>query len=70
MEYIRASKAAKKWGVSKPCVYRAAKEGRIPGAEFIDGYWYIPEDAGDPPKKRHFVTFLFHLLQLVISCMV
>jgi predicted site-specific integrase-resolvase len=51
MEYIKASAAAKKWGVSKPCVYRAAKEGRIPGAEFIDGYWYIPEDAEDPTKK-------------------
>lgn len=51
MEYIKASAAAKKWGVSKPCVYRAAKEGRIPGAVCINGYWRIPVNAEDPTNK-------------------
>ncbi len=51
MEYTSVSKMAKKWGVTNPCVYRAAKEGRIPGAECVNGYWRIPEDAEDPTNK-------------------
>ena len=51
MEYTSGYKAAKKWGVSVTAVYRAAREGRIPGAELIDGYWRIPVNAKDPTKK-------------------
>lgn len=51
MEYTGGYKAAKRWGVSATAVYRAAREGRIPGAECINGYWRIPVDAEDPTKK-------------------
>lgn len=42
--YLSASEVAEKLGISRPSVLCAAKEGRIPGAEFIDGFWHIPED--------------------------
>lgn len=51
MEYTTAQKTAKKWGVSVTAVYCAAREGRIPGAEFINGTWRVPEDAENPTKK-------------------
>jgi len=51
MEFTTAQKTAKKWGVSVNSVYKAARAGRIAGAEFINGIWYIPEDAENPMKK-------------------
>jgi len=42
--YLSPADAARKLGVSRPTVICAAKEGRIPGAELIDGYWHIPKD--------------------------
>ena len=50
--YISIAKTAEKWGASRAYVHRMANEGRIPGAEFIDGCWHIPEDAERPEKKR------------------
>lgn len=53
--YISAKEAADKWGITKVAVYTAAKEGRIPGAKFIDGKWHIPEEAQgtvDGRRKR------------------
>jgi predicted site-specific integrase-resolvase len=50
MEYVSVGKIAEKWGVTTITVYNAAKTGRIPGAEFIDGKWHIPEDAVQPTK--------------------
>jgi predicted site-specific integrase-resolvase len=51
MEYTGAYKAAKRWGVSATSVYLAAREGRIPGAMCINGYWRIPVNAENPTKK-------------------
>jgi predicted site-specific integrase-resolvase len=48
--YTSATKAAEKWGTSRSFVCKACREGRIPGAEFIDGKWHIPEDAVWPTK--------------------
>lgn len=50
--YISATKTAERWGVSRHFVCTAAKEGRIPGAELIDGRWHIPEDA-DRPRRQY-----------------
>ncbi len=46
--YTSPTKLAEKWGTSRNFVCKACREGRIPGAEFIDGYWHIPEDAVRP----------------------
>ena len=51
MERTNITALARKWGVSRRAVYNAAEEGRIPGAEFIDGKWYIPKDAKNPIKR-------------------
>lgn len=49
---VSASKAADKWGISQSAVCRFCREGRIPGVEFIDGRWHIPEDAKKPSRKN------------------
>ena len=50
--YVSSAKIAKNWGTSRDVVTRLCREGRIPGAEFIDGYWHIPEDAVVPKDGR------------------
>lgn len=52
MAYTTVKKIAEKWGVSVPYVYQLAREGRILGAELVDGSWLIPEDAEKPAKKE------------------
>ena len=49
--YISTAEASEKWGLTQGSVSYAAKGGRIPGAELIDGKWYIPEDAKNPSKR-------------------
>ena len=51
MERTNITELARKWGVSRRAVYNAAEDGRIPDAKFIDGRWYIPEDAENPIKR-------------------
>lgn len=50
--YISSAEAAKKWGISQKSVGVAAKGGRIPGAEFINGIWHIPENVVAPLNER------------------
>lgn len=50
--YVSATKTAEKWGSSRDFVCEACREGRIPGVEFIDGRWHIPEDAKKPSRKN------------------
>ena len=50
--YTSATKTAENWGTSRNFVCKACREGRIPGAEYIDGYWHIPEDAEKPVDGR------------------
>ena len=45
MDYISATKAAKKWGVSSALVRKYCRDNRVPNARFRDGAWQIPEDA-------------------------
>lgn len=52
LRHISAKKASEKWNVSLSFVCKAAREGRIAGAEFIDGKWHIPEDAVCPEDER------------------
>lgn len=49
--YLSATKTAEKWEVSRDFVCEACREGRIPGAEYIDGRWHIPEDATNPRRR-------------------
>ncbi len=51
MKRTNITELARKWGVSRRFIHDALKEGRIPGAEFINGRWYIPEDAENPIKR-------------------
>ena len=52
MKYITVKQAAEKWGVSSTSIYRAAKAGRIPGAECVAGVlWQIPVDIENPMKR-------------------
>ena len=48
--WYTTSEIAKKWDITEAHVSRLCREGRIPGAEFIDGKWHIPEDAVRPTK--------------------
>ena len=56
MERTNITELARKWGVSRRSVYNALEDGRIPGAEFIDGRWYVPEDAKKPKIIRKVIT--------------
>ncbi len=53
MDYITASEAAEKWGVSSRSVAYHLAAGRIPGVEKKGKLWLIPADAGRPADKRH-----------------
>jgi len=50
--FISPTRAAEQWGVSPSFVCKAAKEGRISGAAFLNGKWHIPEDAEKPARRR------------------
>ena len=50
--YLSATRTAEKWRTARQNVCRMCRDGRIPGAEIIDGYWYIPEDAKKPADGR------------------
>lgn len=50
--YLSATELAEKWGTNRQAVCRYCREGRIPGAEYIDDKWHIPEDAKRPEDRR------------------
>lgn len=52
MDYITASEAAKKWGVSGRSITYHLIAGRIPGAFKKGKLWLIPADAQRPANKR------------------
>lgn len=52
MDYITASEAAKKWGVSGRSITYHLKAGRIPGAVKKGKLWLIPTNAERPADKR------------------
>jgi len=55
MNYLSTRQVSEIWGISPRRIVLLASQGRIDGAEQIDGRWFIPEDAekpGDPRKKK------------------
>lgn len=51
-EYITASEAAKKWGISERRVQKLCEENRIPGVSKLSYMWLIPEGAKKPIDGR------------------
>lgn len=52
LEYISASDAAKKWGISERRVQKLCEENRIPGIAKFSYMWLIPKDAEKPVDER------------------
>ena len=54
MDYISATQAAKKWGISERRVQKYCSDGRIEGAVRFSYIWAIPQDAPKPtdPRKK------------------
>lgn len=53
LEFISASEAAKKWGISVRRIQKLCEENRIPGIAKFSRLWLIPKDAEKPTDKRH-----------------
>ena len=52
MEYMTASQAAEKWGISERWVQKILQDGRIEGATHFAHIWMIPADAEKPTDNR------------------
>ena len=52
LEFISATEAAKKWGISERRVQKRCEENRIPGVARFSRLWLIPQDAEKPVDKR------------------
>ena len=52
LEYISASEAARKWGISERRVQKLCEENRIPGVAKFSYMWLIPKDAKKPADRR------------------
>ncbi len=52
MEYIKASEAAERWGISAHRVQELCKHGKIDGAIRFGRDWMIPNDAKKPADGR------------------
>lgn len=52
LEYISASEAAKKWGISERRVQKLCEENRISGVIKFSRMWLIPQNAEKPIDKR------------------
>ena len=50
--YISVSDAATKFNISRRRVQLLCEQGRISGANMIDGVWLIPETATKPADRR------------------
>lgn len=52
MEYMTATEAAEKWGISPRRVHTLCAEGRIEGTARLGIIWAIPADAKKPNDAR------------------
>jgi len=52
LEYISATEAAKKWGISERRVQKLCEENRIEGVAKFSYMWLIPKDAEKPVDGR------------------
>ena len=53
LEYISASEAAKKWGISERRVQKLCEDNRIEGVTKFSYMWLIPKDAEKPLDARY-----------------
>ena len=53
MEYITASQAAKKWGISQRRVQILCSKGRIDGVFKLGEIWAIPAETDKPTDSRY-----------------
>ena len=66
MNYISASDAAKKWGVSERSVRNYCAEGRVEGATLVGKSWMIPDGAEKPMRKTRSDTAAESLLDVLL----
>lgn len=52
LEYISASEAAEKWGISERRVQKLCEDKRIAGVAKFSYMWLIPKDAEKPVDGR------------------
>ena len=52
MDYMPASEAAKKWGISERRVQKLCEGNRIQGVIKFSRLWLIPKDAKKPTDGR------------------
>lgn len=52
MEYMTATEAAEKWGISSRRVHTLCAGGRIEGATRLGNAWAIPKNAEKPKDAR------------------
>jgi len=52
IEYMSATEAAEKWGLSRRRTCTLLSEDRIPGATLVGKTWIIPADAVKPADAR------------------
>ena len=52
MDYMTASQASKKWGISQRRVQILCSEGRIPGVFKLGEAWAIPANTEKPYDNR------------------
>lgn len=53
MEFLSASQAAKKWGISQRRVQVLCSENRIEGAFKVGEVWAIPDGTPKPEDSRY-----------------
>ena len=56
IQYISASEAAEKWGISHRRVITLCRENRIPNVAMLGNMWIIPRDAKKPTDGRTMKT--------------
>ena len=66
MNYISASDAAKKWGVSERSVRNYCAEGRVEGATLVGKSWMIPDGAEKPLRKPRSDAFGDTLIDVLL----
>ncbi|MBQ3348746.1 Fic family protein [Candidatus Saccharibacteria bacterium] len=65
MEYLSAKETAEKWGVSERSVRNYCANGRIEGAKWENGAWWIPNDATKPERINEAKERELSLLQVL-----
>ena len=51
-DWITPKEAAEKWGISSRRVQVLCSNGKVEGAIWLTGGWFIPKDTPKPPDGR------------------